>query len=98
MVMPGLVPGIHMDGRVKPGHDDSKRASVRELDSDCHIFASRPLQVAKSPAIKLSANMLPVRSLAASIRSTYRLPRSTTILDVRANAFFISIVEPRIMS
>ena len=21
-VMPGLVPGIHVDGRVKPGHDE----------------------------------------------------------------------------
>jgi hypothetical protein len=23
LVMPGLVPGIHVDGRDKPGHDDT---------------------------------------------------------------------------
>ena len=32
-VMPGLVPGIHVDGRDKPGHDEESRFNITETCS-----------------------------------------------------------------
>ena len=30
LVIPGLVPGIHVDGQVKPGHDDPRAVPVKK--------------------------------------------------------------------
>jgi hypothetical protein len=50
LVMPGLVPGIHVfvssektdvDGRDKPGHDDAERSTPQLLGAICDCPATR---------------------------------------------------------
>jgi hypothetical protein len=35
IVIPGLVPGIHVDGRDKPGHDGAEVAALACVADDC---------------------------------------------------------------
>jgi adenine-specific DNA-methyltransferase len=66
-VMPGLVPGIHVDGRDKPGHDDKDAVAWEEWQIPREAGADWPEEAKKLHALWWQARIARQKEIDASI-------------------------------